>query len=156
MTRLLLMLALIAAPAAVCQDKPNFSGTWSLDLQMTRFNGVEPPKALVLKIDHQEPLIRIATETETKAGMTTESFQLATDGTTGECEVGGHPVVAAAHWDQWTGERLVWTVKRNTADGQVEISRRAKLGDKGKILTTVATIKTPAGERKYYEFFVRK
>ena len=156
MTRLMLVLALIAAPVAICQEEPNFTGTWALDVQMTRFNGVEPPKALILKIDHREPQMTIATEAETKAGPTTELFQLATDGTAGECEGDGHSAVAAAHWDRWTGERLVWTVTCDTAQGQVEISRRAKLGDKGKILTSVATIKTPAGERKNYEFFVRK
>jgi hypothetical protein len=47
-------------------------------------------------------------------------------------------------------------VKRETPQGQVEIRRRVKLGDKGRILTTVATINTSSGEQKYYEFFVRK
>ena len=93
MTRLMLVLALIAAPVAICQEKPDFTGTWALDVQMTRFNGVEPPKALILKINHREPQIAIATETETKAGPITELLQLATDGTVGECEVDGHPAV---------------------------------------------------------------
>jgi hypothetical protein len=152
----MLVVALITAPVAVGQEKPDFSGTWSLDLQMTRFNGVEPPKALVLTIDHREPQISITSETETKAGMKTDSFQLATDGTPGDCRVSGQPAVTSARWDQWTGERLVWTVTRDTAQGPVEISRLARLGDKGKILTTVVTVKTSAGEQKYYEFYVKK
>jgi hypothetical protein len=150
------MLALIAAPGALSEEKPDFSGTWKLDLQLTRFNDVEPPKSLIMKIDHQEPRIKIRSETETKAGVVTESIELPTDGSEHQCKIDGQTALASANWDQWTGERLVWIVKRETPQGSMEVTRRAKLGDKGKILTTVATIKTSGGEQKYNEFFVRQ
>lgn len=151
----MLLLALIATPLAVGQEKPNFSGKWSLDLQMTRFNGIEPPSALVLQIDHREPQITILSETKTKARVKTDSFHVSTDNAPGQCQVDGQPAMASARWDQWTGDRLVWTLKQDTPQGPAEVSRRATLGDKGKILTTVVTIKTSAGEQKYWEFFVR-
>ena len=61
MKRFALVLMAVSAPALLFaqQKKPDFSGTWKLDPQLTRFNGVEAPKALVMKIEHQEPQIHI-------------------------------------------------------------------------------------------------
>lgn len=152
----LIWLAVFLISPVFGQQKPNFTGTWKLDLQLTRFNQVEPPKSLILEIEHKEPQIRINTKTETKAGAETSSIEVATDSQPRQSSVEGHATTALAHWDQWSGQRLVWTITRETPEGTIEVTRRAKLGDKGKIMTTVATIRTAKGEKKYNEFFVRQ
>ncbi|MBI4907849.1 MAG: hypothetical protein HY820_29765 [Acidobacteria bacterium] len=133
-------------------NKPDFSGTWQLDLLRTRFGAVPPPKSLVIRIEHRDPQIRILAITTTDKGETRETLELTTDGKQLSQLEQGQPCMAAARWDQWTGTRLVVDVNK----GSTSRSRRYTLGTKGKSLTTMLTLKDGSGEKKVYEFFLRQ
>src|SRR4051812_35941567 len=103
--------------------KPNFSGTWKLDVQRSRFDQVKAPKNLVMKIDHQEPKLQITIE---QGG--TATFDMTTDGAEHPAMVNGAPATASAAWD---GDHLLFTVKQTSPEGvPVTTTRRLRLGDK--------------------------
>jgi hypothetical protein len=141
---------------ALAQTKPDFSGTWKLDLLRSRFGQIPEPKETVLKIEQQDPKLVITITNRGEGGETTETLDLTTDNAVHQETIGGQPATATAQWDQWTGKRLVWKVTQDTPDGPVVTTRRVKLGEKGKILTTVLSIKDKSGERKAYEFYVKQ
>ncbi len=143
----------VFVPHVVAQTpKPDFSGTWQLDVQRTRFGEIPPPKSLLIQIEHHDPQIRIVTITTTDDGETRETLVLTTDGQPHNYTLQDQPCSATARWDAWRGERLIAEVKR---PGSL-LSRRFSLGAKGKILTTVLTIKDNSGEKKAYEFFFKQ
>jgi hypothetical protein len=131
--------------------KPDFSGTWQLDLERTRFGQVPQPKHLVIQFEHHEPQLRMITVATTAAGERRETLELTTDGKPQPFTLHGQPCTAAARWDQWSGARLV--IEEICAG--TTVNRRFMVGTKGKILTTVLTVKDNVGEKKAYEFFSR-
>jgi hypothetical protein len=147
-------MAVVLALALFAQksNKPDFSGTWQLDVQRTRFGEVPQPKSLVIQIEHHEPQIRILTVTTTEKGEARETLDLITDGKEHAQTTQGQPCVASARWDQWTGTHMV--IEESCAGNLV--SRRFTLGTKGRILTTILTVKDRSREQKAYEFFFRQ
>jgi hypothetical protein len=147
-----MMIVLAMALSAQASKKPDFSGTWELDLQRTRFGKVPQPKSLLIQIEHHEPEIRVVTVTTTDKAESSKTLDLTTDGKPHSRVVEGQLCAATAHWDQWTGTRLVAEEKCTGSS----VSRHFTLGGKGKILTTVLTLSDGSGQRKAYEFFFRK
>jgi hypothetical protein len=146
---------LLAAVLAVAQDtpaRPDFSGEWRLDLMRTRFNEVTPPKSVIWTIDHEEPKLTITITRETDSGRFTDTLHLVTDGSEQQATVAGQPATVSATWDD---PYLIVRTVRQTASGSSEMVRRFKLGDKGKILTNVLTVKDTSGEKKAYEFYMK-
>jgi hypothetical protein len=138
--------------SAQAADKPDLTGAWQLDVQRTRFGEIAQPKSLVIQIEHHEPQIRIVAVTATDQGETREVLDLVTNGTQRAQASHGQACLAAAHWDKWSSTRLVVSVDCNTKSS----SRRYTVGAKGKLLTTVLTIKEGSVEKKAYEFFVKQ
>lgn len=152
-TRLLLLVGmLVCCLSAQEADKPDFSGTWQLDLLRTRFGDLPKPKSLTLEIEHRDPKIRIAAVSEDKGGETRETMDLTTDGAQYAHTAGGRSCTASARWHWWEGRRLSVDVQC----GGVSRSRRFTMGAKGKILTTVLTVQDGSGEKKAYEFFIKR
>jgi hypothetical protein len=130
-------------------DKPGYSGTWQLDIQRTRFGQVPQPKNLVLQIEHKEPKIQILMTVTANNKGAPETLKLTTDGKEYAHTLQGQACMASARWYWWEGKRLV--VEVNCP--RVSWERRLTLDSKGKILTSVLTLKDNSGEKKAYEFF---
>jgi hypothetical protein len=141
-------------PATRAADKPNLSGTWRLDPLRSRFESMPAPKSGVLKIEHQEPKIHISAEMANKHGDSAESLDLTTDGTEQKVTVGGQAGTADAYWED--DKHLVVEVKRDMAGGQHVETQRLHVDDKGKLLTTVLSVKDPAGQKSAYGFYVKE
>ncbi|MGA2329626.1 MAG: hypothetical protein ABSH05_25505 [Bryobacteraceae bacterium] len=150
------VMAAAFATGALAQKKPDFSGTWKLDLLRSRLDDVPGLKSSVIKIEHHEPKIHIEITTVTHQGETSEAFDLTTDGVESKQTIGGQPCAASAQWDSWSGNRLVLTVKCQPPEGAVVTTRRMKLGDKDRMMTTVLTVKDKTGEKKGYGFYVKE
>jgi len=130
--------------------KPNLSGTWKLDPLRSRFDAIPAPKSGMLKIEHQEPKIHITVEMAGKHGETTEVLDLTTDGAEHQVTLGGKPATADAYWED--DRRLVVEVKR----GDLVESRRMSIDEKGKLLTTVLSLKDASGQKSAYGFYVKE
>jgi hypothetical protein len=140
---------LALAPLSWAQQKPDFSGTWKLDPLKSRTDQVKEPKDLVLKIEHKEPAVHVSLA---PGG----DFDLMIDSTIKEVHFDDVPGFAMASWDRWQGDHLILQTTRKTPSGDVVTIRELRLGDKGKILTTVLTVRDKTGEHKAYEFFVKE
>jgi hypothetical protein len=152
--RISLILATVSlvsvAMSAQTTEKPDLTGKWQLDAERTRFGKLPQPKDLVIQIEHQEPQIRLITLMNN--GAVRETLELTTDGKQYPHPVQGKECMASAAWDEWTGTRL--RVEVNCPGSSS--TRRFAAGTKGKILTTVLTVKDRSGEKKAYEFFFRE
>ncbi len=160
MNRTIWMLIAIAATsvilAAAPKPKPDFSGTWQLDTLRSRYNAKVPaPKSATLIIEQRGSNLRIALKTVTVKGPQDYDFELAVDGVEVSKTTDGQPYTALARWGDIDGTRLVLTIKHETPTGAMETSRLMRLGDKGRILTTVLTIKDSSGKRKANEFYTK-
>lgn len=151
--RLWVMLVVLALGIfAQESEKPDYSGTWQLDLDRTRFGEISQPKSLVIQIEHREPQLRIQMVTATGKGEVRETLELTTDGEQHAQTGRERPCTATARWDQWSGARLV---VEDDCSGNPR-SQRFTLISKGKILTTLLTVMDGSVEKKAYEFFLKQ
>jgi hypothetical protein len=81
-------------------------------------------------------------------------LDLTTDGTEQKVTIGGEAAVADAYWED--DRHLVVEVKRDTTGGRQVESRRMNLGEKGKMLTTIFSLKDPSGQKNAYGFYVKE
>ena len=152
----ILIATLAVAELLAAAPKPDFSGTWKLDPQRSRYNAKVPaPKSVTLAVEHRDPRLRIDMTTVTANGSQNYSFELTTDGTEVTKTIDGQPVTAQVRWGDIDGTRLVLTIKQSLPSGTMETSRTLRLGDKGKILTTVLIINDSGGQRKANEFYTK-
>ncbi len=138
------------------QTKPDLSGTWKLDPLRTRFNELPEAKSLTLKIEHQEPKIRIAINNNGDGDAASSTLYLTTGAAEQKVMLAGQPATATALWDKWTGDKLAIEIKRKTPEGESVITRQLKVSPDGKMMTTILTVKDKTGEKKAYEFFFKE
>jgi len=152
------ILAVVSSVAFAASAKPDFSGTWQLDTQASRFDKELPaPKAMTLTIEHHEPKLHIEMKSETKHGPQDLVFDLTVGGPEATETVSGSTYTASVEWGDIDGTRLVFTVKQQSPNGESVMTRVMKLGSERKILTTVLTVDSHgAAEQTAYEFFERK
>jgi hypothetical protein len=139
---LMLIAALPGLMWAQAAPAPDFAGTWKLDTLRSRFENLPTPKSLVLQIDQQNSTVDVKMTTVTHDGESTETYQLKAPAS--------NPSAA------WDGDHLVLQCHHNTPNGPVEMTRRLKRGDKGKIMTAVLTVKDQSGVHTAYEFYVKE
>lgn len=148
------ILAAIGGAALAAGAKPDFSGTWQLDPLLSRFSKEFPaPKSRILTIEQHDPKLHIEIKTENSAGTRDHVFDLTIEGTEAKSSTSGDDATASVSWGDIDGTRLVLTIKEQSSRGPVVITRVMKRGSKGKMLTTVLTAETPAGEQRANEFY---
>jgi hypothetical protein len=152
---LALAVAGFAGPALWSAARPDFTGTWKLDILRSRMDEKAEPKNLVLRVEHHEPAIRIAVA-DAKSSGGGDVLDLTTDGAERDGTLGGQPVTASASWDQWGGNHLILTIKQKGGGSEQTTSREMILGEKRRILTTIMQVRDGSGKRTSYEFFVRE
>lgn len=147
----LLLAALISvistSPAPAQVAKPNFAGTWSLDVAKSDFGPMPAPESIVHVIEHNEPNIKITTTQKSQAGETTNTRMLTTDGkeTTSKIKMAGaeQDVKTTAKWD---GKTLALVATFDAEGATIALRDTWTLSDDGKVLTIVRTAKTPQGD----------
>jgi hypothetical protein len=122
------------------QTKPNFSGTWQLNLDKSDFGGGGGPPDLTVTIRHSEPVIDV---TETIGGQS-ESYRLTSDGKAStNRRDDGLEMTSTGGWDK---QALTFTTKFNTPDGPVTFSDRLWLENEGRVMIVTRHITRPDGE----------
>ncbi len=157
MSHSLLKLALLGSLTIVslAQTKPNFSGEWKLDTMRSRLDPKADWKSATMKIDHAEPKIKIDMDADTGHGRRQYTLDLQTDGTESQQTIDGNSCKTIAHWGTRTGERLQIDTTCAAGSGTIVTSREMKLGSKGKILTTILSIKDGKTQKRSYEFYTK-
>jgi hypothetical protein len=100
----LLMGGLGCASLSVRGNRPNFTGTWALNLAKSRLE-VPPPDSTLFVIRHQEPTVRMF-RTHARAGrLDTATVMLRTDSSEVLWKLRGAEVASRTWWD---GNELVF------------------------------------------------
>jgi hypothetical protein len=130
----LLSLAFLAGgqPAA----RPNFSGTWKMNVAKSNFGQMPAPDFMTRSITHAEPALTI--DEELGPQKTTRKY--VTDGTPTTFESNGVPVNSAA---SWTGDTLL--VKSTVEAMSLGIADTMSLSVDGKTMTSVVALDSPQG-----------
>jgi len=127
-------------PAA---DKPNFSGTWKLNLSKSDFGMAPAPDKMERIIVHTEPTIKSTVSQSGAQGEMTTEETLTTDGKDSVNKVRGVDMKSVANWD---GSKLVVKSKREFNGMELSITQNWSLSADGKVLTMANNISTPQGD----------
>jgi hypothetical protein len=151
-------LILLAAATAVAQDaKPDFTGTWTLDLTKSDFGQMPPPESLVSVIEHKEPNLKITTTQKGAQGELTNVRALTTDGKENVNKLrtmGGEQEVKSI--TRWNGRALTTAFTLDAQGAAVDVSDTFALSEDGKVLTVTREVKTPQGDFATTMVFNRK
>ena len=136
-----LMIAAIVclyASIAGAQTKPDFSGTWKMNREKSKFER-GGPDAILIKIDHKEPAFAESWTLSTPNGERSLQAKYTTDGKETEQEVMGRVSKTSAKWE---GDALV--IEFKSEEGFFK--RKITLSADGKTITKVVTQSPRDGE----------
>src|SRR5262245_48907873 len=93
----------LCASIAAAQTKPDFTGSWKMNREKSKFER-GGPESLLIKIDHKEPAFVEDWTVTTPNGERTFQAKYTTDGKETEQEVIGRTAKTSAKWE---GDALV-------------------------------------------------
>lgn len=132
--KLLLIAFLVALPAAsaFAQPKPDFSGTWKLNVAKSDFGALPGPSSRTDVITHKEP--SLTDEVTAEAGETKQHYtaKYTTDGKEVTNQMGPREVKSTMKWE---GGNLVINSKFSYSGSDVTGQSTWSLSSDGKILT---------------------
>jgi hypothetical protein len=137
LVRASLLFVALAAAISAAQERPNFTGDWTLDLENSQLH--EDFRALergVVRIEHHEPAFAFRRTFFFNGQPNEASYEVTTDGRENR-GVGprGGEVVATMHWDQ-----AALVVQQRISDpraGQLNNRVRYELLDEGRTLRAI-------------------
>ncbi len=138
----------LAFSGSVCaQGKPDFSGTWTLDMSKSDMGQGQPNSALsaakvTLEIK-QTPAVLVTTR---KVGERTGTDTEKLDGSESINKSPGGQDIRSTN--RWEGSTLVTKSIMSTGQGTAESTFVRSLSASGKVMTIETTMKTPNGVRK--------
>jgi len=132
-----------ATGAVASAGKPNYSGTWKLNVGKSDFGPVPGPDTRTQKIDHKDPALKVANDEEGPMGKQNWEINLVADGTEVTNKMGDRDVKNAVAWE---ANNIVVTTKLQYEGSDVVIKATYVLSDDGKVLIVNAHITSPMGE----------
>jgi hypothetical protein len=140
-------LMLLLPVSAKAQDaKPNFSGTWNLDVTKSDFAGAPAPDSIVHVIEHKDPNLKITSTQKSQQGELTNTRTLTTDGKESVNKMrtmAGEQDVKST--TTWNGNKLANAFKLDIQGSAIDINETWELSDGGKVLSVARDINTPQG-----------
>ena len=133
-TTIVCLCALIAA----AQTKPDFTGSWKMNREKSKFER-GGPDAILIKIDHKEPAFTEEWTMSTPEGERSFQAKYTTDGKETEQEVMGRMAKTSAKWE---GNALVIEFKT----GEGFFKRKITLSADGKTITKTVTHSPDGGD----------
>jgi hypothetical protein len=141
------------ATSMFAQSKPNFSGTWKLNVAKSDFGPMPGPDSQVDVIDHNDPVLKDALTQESAQGKINATISYATDGKEVTNQVGPREIKSIATWE---GSNLVVNSKTTFNDSEVTIKSVWSLSDDGKTLTKNEHLAASMGEMDRKTVFERQ
>ncbi len=134
---------LLLAMAALAQAKPNFTGDWKLNSEKSDFGPMPPPDSMSLKIDHEDPNLKVATTQSGAQGEMSYEAKYTTDGKESTNTIGPMEAKSIANWE---GDNLLINTKLAGNGMDLELKSKWTLSEDGKHLTNTVHIVSPQGE----------
>ena len=146
---------LAAGIAVAAQQKPDFSGEWTLNRQASTLSpGAAAVGSGVLRIDHREPLFRYRATLVTDGKPFEYGYELSTDGREVPSTQQGRQAVSSLKWE---GSALVFTGRvQGTADSETKVVFRYELIDDNRRLRAVEQVRGPGREQDNVWIFERQ
>lgn len=136
---------LLGSVATLAADRPNFSGSWKLDVEKSDFGPMPKPERIDYVLTHKDPELTVKSTAMTQAGEMSNEVKILTDGREFTNELHGQQIKGTAKWE---GASLVVTQKANMQGTEIVVVTRWTLADDGKSMTQEVSISTPQGELK--------
>jgi hypothetical protein len=133
----------VFAASLAAQSKPNFSGTWKLNVAKSDFGVLPPSNGRTDVIDHQEPNLKDSVADDAAQGQQNYTLSITTDGKEAINKPGGLEMKSVAKWDT---SNLVVNSKLDLQGNEVGIKTTWALSDDGKTLTENIHLESPMGE----------
>ncbi len=131
------------AALLLAQPKPNFSGTWKLNVAKSDFGILPPPESQTSIIDHNDPALKMTVDAVTAQGKMNYIVDATTDGKENSVKMGPRDVKLALSWD---GPALNVNSKLMFNDQEVTLKSGWTLSADGKTLTQNVHITSAMGE----------
>ena len=143
----IVFLALIglAGAEARAQEKPVFSGEWTMNAAESDFGQFPAPSSFVRKIEHDDPELTYTTTQSGPAGTTVSELSYKTDGTETVNEVTGARTSGSARWE---GDVLEIRSTRGGGATEIRMVERWSLSADRRRLRVDGTVETAAGAAK--------
>lgn len=142
------VLALVVSPA-VAQGKPDFSGTWTLDVGKSDFGPSPAPESMTLLVVHKDPSIKSTSSQKTaEMGEIKNERSITTDGkdNVNKLNMGQMGEQNFTSRTTWAGRTLVTTYSLDMQGTSLAVKDTWELSSDGKILTSTRVISTPDGD----------
>ncbi|HKW97210.1 MAG TPA: hypothetical protein VJN43_05710 [Bryobacteraceae bacterium] len=139
---------------AFAQQKPNFSGKWTLNKPASDFGNFSAPDAQIDIIEHNEPNIRLMQTIRGDAvpgGEATSERRYTTDGKENINKIGDRELKSRTVWDE---SKLVITTNLPSPGGPIEIKDTWVLTASGQMVIT-RHFRGPQDERRQKLIFIR-
>jgi hypothetical protein len=135
---------LTASPAAQAA-KPNFTGTWTLDIAKSNFGPAPPPESMVMVVEHKDPAIRIKTTQKSADGETLNDRSMTIDGkpNTNKITLVGGEQQTITSTSKWDGAKFVTTYPITIQGGTITFVDTWSLD--GAVLNIKRDFTTPDG-----------
>ncbi|MBI5710930.1 MAG: hypothetical protein HZC42_11610 [Candidatus Eisenbacteria bacterium] len=146
-------LSAAVSPAAA---RPDFSGTWALDVARSDFGrvaGSTPPRARTDVVRQQGESLGVTTTIEKASGTMTLPVTYVIDGKQRTVRVGGQDVAATA---AWAGDTLRLDTRAKVLLLELIVKERWVLAPGGRGMTILRHVKTPLGGGEQVLKFARK
>lgn len=143
--KILLLTLLLALPlvSGFAQQKPDYNGTWKLNVAKSDFGVLPGPTSRTDTITIKEPAITDHVVSDGPQGKLDSTFNYSTDGKESTNTIGEWVTKSTAKWD---GNNLVINTKLKVNDADVEVVGTWTLSADGKTLTVSAHISSSMGE----------
>ena len=143
LTRRILPALLFCAALGVAYAKPNFTGTWKLNVETSDFGPMPRLEKGTMTIDHSEPNVQFSNDATGPRGQQTTKFKYMTDGSEVSNTNGSSEMKSKAKWD---GDVLTIETKGNFNGNDVTLNDKWSLSGDGKIFKLNRHITVPQGE----------
>jgi hypothetical protein len=133
------LIGCLSAAFSAALMKPNFTGTWKMNPEKSKFSG-GGPDAILIKIDHKDPEWVENWTIAAPGGERSFEAKYTIGGKETEQEVMGRPAKTLAKWD---GDALIIEWKAENAS----FNRKITLSADGKTMTKVITKSGDGGDQ---------
>jgi hypothetical protein len=137
--------AAVFASACLGAGRPDFTGTWTLNVASSDFGRLSPPQSMVSRVEHKDPELRVSTTVTTLQGPYSNSYSYRTDGVEQTNTVRGGVTTSKARWVE---QELVVDVYVRSSSGEMIFTDVWRLPADRKTLTVVRTLRGPRGDQK--------
>lgn len=141
-----LAIAALAPDARAVAARPNFAGTWTLDVKRSAFGkiiGTTPPSARTDVIAHADPALRDSVILTRSGDTSRTTFDYVIDGQERTMKVGGQ---TAEYTGAWSGDTLRLDSRVRMLVFEISVRERWTLSRDGRALTVARHVESPLGK----------